>query len=168
MRVWHRAGLSLLVAFGTLSAGPAAQPQPTKPAPTVKPPIDAASGQTRPNFSGTWIAVDGAETVVRQDAKTIRWGHDSEGGDHVEVYNLDGSETTNKMASHGDFIVSTCRATWDKDHLILRASTVYPDGRRLATMLVLSLDETGRLVVDVTETIDGKPSEKRRVVFRKK
>ena len=131
-----------------------------------------AAGQGRPNFSGTWIGVgpqsEGSEFIVRQDAKTIRLGHDAEGGGHVEVYNLDGTETTTKWPSHGDFIVITGKATWEKDRLVVRATVVYPDGRRMATTWGLWLDESGRLVLESTQTMEGQPTEKHRGVLRKK
>lgn len=131
------------------------------------------AAQSRPNFSGVWIAIgqsEGSEFVVRQDAKTIRLGHDSEGGgtDHIEVYNLDGTETTTKWPSHGDFIVITGKATWEKEKLVVRATVVYPDGRRMATTWGLSLDESGRLVLESTQTMEGRPTETHRGVLRKK
>jgi hypothetical protein len=119
--------------------------------------VATASGQSKPDFSGRWVVVSppdvaGQERDVRHDATTLSTSHPSEGGGHGAVYKLDGSESRNALASHGNEIVSISTASWTRDRLTVRTTTTQPDGRRSDQTQVWSLDAEGRLVIEVTET----------------
>jgi hypothetical protein len=129
--------------------------------------------QKRPDFSGTWVTVspaDGAgqEQVVTQTAATLSVSHGSEGGHHAMTYKLDGSESRNELTSHGDKILTVSRATWKGEQLTITSSTTYPDGGKLDQVAIWSFDGKGQLVIDVTETMTGRPAETFKVVSRKK
>lgn len=133
---------------------------------------DAVARQT-PNFSGRWVMVsppDGAgeEQTVTQDATTLSTAHAAEGPDHHAVYKLDGTESRNVMGSHGSEIVTPSRASWSGPQLTITSATTYPDGRKADQKEVWSLDPQGRLVIDLTQTMTGRPTTTMRRVHAKK
>ena len=133
----------------------------------------AIHAQKRPDFSGTWVQISpaegaGQEQVFTQTAVTLAMSHGSEGGHHALMYKLDGSESRNELSSHGDKIVTLSRAIWKGEQLVITSATAYPDGRKLDQVLTLSLDEKGQLVIEGTESMSGRGTEKLRVVSRKK
>ena len=126
--------------------------------------------QEKPSFSGRWIVVSpasdaGSEQLVTHDLKanTLTLQHDSEGHGHKLVHKLDGTEHRNALASHGSEIVILSRAHWTGDQITITSVVTYPDGKRMESRQTWSIDTSGQLVVDVTETIDGKTSTARAV-----
>ena len=127
----------------------------------------------KPDFSGTWVAVSPEETVgseedITQDATTVTRGRASSGAGQSVRYTLDGSPTRHVVRSQGQEIVTISRASWDGDRLVINESTTYPGGRVRKQRSVMSLDESGQLLIDVEEMVDGKPRPKRQVVFKRK
>ena len=127
----------------------------------------------KPNFSGTWVAISpadavGQEETIKQDTATITTDHGSEGDGHSFTYNLDGSESRQVLTSHGEEIVTLARASWRGDQLIITGKTTYPDGRKLTSNAVWSLDADRQLVIESTSEFEGKASIKTKVVLRKK
>jgi hypothetical protein len=121
------------------------------------------AAQQKPDFSGLWVVVapaDGAGTEQRithdLKANTLMLAHDSEGQGHRIVYKLDGTESRNALASHGSEIVMVSKAQWIGAQIAIRSVTAYPDGRRMESKQVWSLDASGQLIVAGTETIDNK------------
>jgi hypothetical protein len=119
--------------------------------------------QQKPNFSGRWVVLapaDGAgsEQLVTHDPKanTLTLAHDSEGDGHKLVYKLDGTESRNALASHGSEIVILSKAQWAGDQIAITSVATYPDGRRMESKQMWSLDASGQLVIAGTDTIDGK------------
>jgi predicted metalloprotease with PDZ domain len=134
--------------------------------------VSFVSAQQKPNFSGTWVGVTPAEVagnqqLVTHTATTLTLRHGAEGDDHVITYKLDGSESRNALASHGDEIVSIARASWEGDRLIINESTTYPDGRKAERRLTFGLDKEGQLVQGLTMTMTGQPERKIEAVYRK-
>jgi hypothetical protein len=137
--------------------------------------ITAATGATqqKPNFTGTWIVVTpaegaGQEQEVRHTPATLSKGHASEGGGHHATYKLDGTESRNEITSHGEPIITLSKALWDGDKVVITSATTYPDGRKLETKEIWSLDSTGRLVIEMTMAMPGMPMQSMTVVHRKK
>ena len=135
--------------------------------------VSAMAAQSKPNFTGTWVAISPAEAAgeeqeVRHTATTLSTGHASEGGGHHATYKLDGSESRNELTSHGEKIVTISKAAWDGDKVVITSATVYPDGRKLDSKESWSLDSTGRLIVEFTEAMTGQPARSTTIVHRKK
>ena len=137
--------------------------------------LGAASlaAQQKPNFTGTWIGVSPAEAVgqeqeVRHTATTLSTGHASEGGGHHATYKLDGSQSRNELTSHGEQIVSLSKAMWDGDKVVITSATAYPDGRKLESKQTWSMNSSGQLVIEFTETMTGQPARTMTIVSRKK
>jgi len=133
----------------------------------------SAFAQKKPDFSGRWVAVSpadaaGEEQIVKQDSATLTISHGAEGPAHVFTYDLSGKETRLTMPSHGHEIVTHATAAWDGDRLVIAQKSTYPDGRELNQKLILSLDAHGQLVVEVTETMTGRPTETRKVICKRK
>lgn len=133
----------------------------------------AASAQKKPDFTGTWVAVSPAEAAgqeqeVRHTPTTLSTGHASEGGGHHATYKLDGSESRNELTSHGEKIVTISKAVWDGDKVVITSATTYPDGRKLDSRETWSMDPTGRLIVESSETMTGQPARSMTIVHRKK
>ena len=133
----------------------------------------SAAAQEKPNFTGTWIVVApaegaGQEQEVRHTPTTLSKGHGSEGGGHSATYKLDGTESRNELTSHGQPIVTLSKALWDGDKVVITSATTYPDGRKLDTKEIWSLDSTGRLVIEMSMTMTGMPAQSMTVVHRKK
>jgi hypothetical protein len=129
--------------------------------------------QQKPNFSGTWVAVSpadaaGQEQEVRHTATTLSTGHASEGAGHNETYKLDGTESRNELTSHGEKIVTLSRAMWDGDKVVITSATTYPDGGKLESKQTWSMNSSGQLVIESTETMTGQPVRSMTIVSRKK
>ena len=123
------------------------------------------AAQQKPDFSGRWVQLEpsegaGTEERIIHDlnANTLTFDHDStEGGhSHKRVYKLDGSEARNTLPSHGSEIVILSRAMWTGNQIYITEVATYPDGRRMDTKLILSIDSGGQLITEGTQTIDGK------------
>ena len=135
--------------------------------------VAAASAQQRPNFSGRWVAVSpaeaaGQEQVIEHDATSLAVSHASTGAGHRAVYKLDGTESRNVLTTHGEDIVTMARAAWKDNQLTITSSTSYPDGRRLEKTQAWSLDGDGRLVIDMTDTMQGQPPARVKLVYTKR
>jgi hypothetical protein len=133
----------------------------------------AASAQSKPDFSGRWVAVSpaeaaGQEQVVRHTATTLSTGHAAEGSDHGATYKLDGTESRNQTPSHGEQIVTISKAVWDGNKILITDATTYPDGRKSDSKSVWSIDGEGRLVIEHTRTIAGQAPFSVKLVHRKK
>jgi hypothetical protein len=133
----------------------------------------AIGSQSKPNFSGTWVAISPAEAMgqeqrVRHTATTLSTGHDSEGGGHQETYKLDGSESRNELTSHGEPIVTLSKAGWDGDKVVITSATTYPNGNKLDSKETWSVNPEGQLVIEFTQTITGQPTQHLTLVHRKK
>jgi hypothetical protein len=130
--------------------------------------------QEKPDFSGRWVVLapaDGAGSEQRvtydRKANTLTLAHDSEGDGHKLVYKLDGTENRNALTSHGSEIVILSKAQWTGDQITITSVATYPDGRRMESKQVWSLDAGGQLVIDGTETMDRKTTAIR-VVHKKR
>jgi hypothetical protein len=119
--------------------------------------------QEKPNFSGRWIVIApaesaGSEQIITHDLKanTLTLQHDSEGKGHKLVHTLDGTQHRNALASHGSEIVILSKAQWTGNQIAISSVVSYPDGRRMQSKQLWFIDANGQLVVDGTETIDGR------------
>ena len=115
--------------------------------------------QSRPNFSGTWVAANppkppAREYVVKHDDKTLT----SPLGRRVVVYQLDGTEQQSQVPFNGDVIRVSTRAAWEKDRIVITIHTAYPTGMKTVIRETWSLDTQGRLIVDIVETMEGLPN----------
>ena len=133
----------------------------------------AMAAQSKPDFTGTWIIVSpaegaGQEQEVRHTATTLSKGHASSGDGHHATYKLDGTESRNEITSHGEPIVTLSKALWDGDKVVITNATTYPDGRKLESKETWSLDSTGRLVIEMSMTMPGMPTQSMTVVHKKK
>jgi hypothetical protein len=133
--------------------------------------VSFVSAQQKPNFAGTWVGlspadVAGNQQTITQTPTTLTLRHGAEGDDHVTTYKLDGSESQNAIASHGAQIVSTARAAWEGDRLVIDEATIYPDGRKVQRKLTFALDKDGQLVQSLTMT--GDIERKIEATFRRK
>jgi len=125
--------------------------------------------QKKPDFSGRWVAVSpaeaaGEEETFKQDANTLTNSHDSEGGGHSFTYRLDGVETRSTMGE----AVTLSKAVWNGERLVVTSTTTYGDGRKLEQKKIFSLDGKGQMVIDLTETMSGRPAQTVKLVYRKK
>jgi hypothetical protein len=132
------------------------------------------SAQEKPNFAGRWVLVTpadraGQEQTVTHDATTLTTAHASTGHGHRAQYKLDGTENRNVLVSHGSDIVTLSKASWHGNQLTIASDTTYPDGRKLATKQVWSLDADGRLTVDFTESgMGGASPTTRKLVYTRR
>jgi hypothetical protein len=129
----------------------------------------------KPNFSGTWIQQQpalgaGGQQIVVHTEKELSVAHASEGDGHRLVYKLDGTEATSSMQSHGMDIVTTSKAEWKDDRLVITSVTTYPMPtlRTLNQTMVWWFDASGQLIVDLTQEMTGKPVESTKIVYKKK
>lgn len=128
----------------------------------------AVLAQTKPNFSGTWVAVGGSseaigeETLIKQDATSITIGH---GGsvEHAEKYLLDGQERKQPNLAHGSD-TDTAQAMWDGEAIVIlvKLSNGVQHKRRLA------LQPDGTMAMEVTITAPDKPVQTIKAVNKKK
>jgi hypothetical protein len=121
------------------------------------------AAQQKPDFSGRWVQVEpaegaGTEGRVIHDLKanTLTLDHDSEGHGHRLMYQLDGIESRSTLPSHGSEIVILSKAMWSGNQISITSVATYPDGRRLETKQLWSIDTGGQLIIELTETINGK------------
>ena len=121
------------------------------------------TAQQKPDFSGRWVAIAPADAAGSEqrvthdaDANTLTLEHDSEGHGHKLVHKLDGTESRNTLSSHGSEIVIRSRAQWAGNQVTITSVATYPDGKRRETKEIWSLDSGGQLVIDFTETADGR------------
>jgi hypothetical protein len=117
--------------------------------------------QTRPNFSGRWVQVSpaegaGSEQVIKHEGDKMTASHASTGDGHVLEYTLDGTEKTQTLTSHGQDLNSKVRAIWEKESVVITATTHYGGDRTVTLKQVWSLDKAGQLVIVVSPTVDGK------------
>ena len=116
--------------------------------------------QEKPNFSGRWVSVPPStgEQLVTHDLKanTLTLQHDSEGHGHKLVHKLDGTEHRNSLTSHGSEIVILSKAQWTGNQLTITSVVTYPDGRRMDSKQIWSIDASGQLIIELTETLDGR------------
>ena len=134
--------------------------------------VAAMGAQKRPDFSGRWLVIEpahgaGTEIVLKQTEGLLTDAHSSEGGGHRNEYHLDGVEHTSTMQSHGMDLVTVSRAVWQGDKLSITTTTTYTPDRKLDQTMVWSIDEKGQLIIELTATMTGKPTEKTRIVHRK-
>jgi predicted peptidase len=116
----------------------------------------AALAQTKPNFSGTWVAVSGSkeaigqETWIKHDATSITIGH---GGsvEHSQTYRLDGQEEIQPDLAHpADKTVTVAR--WDGDTIVIVVKM--SNGARHKRTLTVQPD--GTMVFEVATEVGGK------------
>lgn len=124
-----------------------------------------AQAQDKPNFAGTWTAVQdpnaptggrgggggslGQGATITQDAKTLTVTRTTQNGEIKLVYNLDGSESKNMMMGRGGQTEQVSKATWEGNTLVI--TTNYTMGENAVTRTEkLSLDASGQLVAAVT------------------
>jgi hypothetical protein len=107
----------------------------------------------------------GSEQLVTHDLKanTLTLQHDSEGNGQKLVHPLDGTQHRNALTSHGSEIVILSKAQWTGNQITIASVATYPDGKRMESKQIWAIDAGGQLIVDVTETIDGKTSTARAV-----
>ena len=134
--------------------------------------VSALGAQRRPDFSGRWLVIEpahaaGTEMVLKQTEGVLTEGHDSEGGGHRLEYHLDGAEHTTTMVSHGMDVVTVSKAVWQGDKLSITTATTYSPDRKLDQTMIWSIDDKGQLIIDLTATMTGRPTEKTRIVHRK-
>jgi len=160
-------GSALVFVLGAAVVG-AQQPPQATPAPSPATP-------TRPSFSGTWIQVQpglgaGGQQVVVHTDKALSVAHASEGDGHRIAYKLDGTETSSTIRSHGMDIVTTSKAEWKDDRLVITSATIYPMPtlRTLNQTAVWWIDASGQLIVDLTQEMTGRPTETTKIVYRRK
>lgn len=127
------------------------------------------SGQEKPNFSGTWVAVSpevaiGQEQTVKQTATTLTRGHASRGGGHAFTYKLDGTES--RFVIHET--VTVARASWEGDKLVIVERASFPDGRTRNAKFVWSISSQGELIVDFTEQFEGQPAKTMRITSKRR
>jgi hypothetical protein len=128
--------------------------------------------QQKPDFSGRWVLVSpkqgaGHTQVVKQTASTLSVGHEMRDAAHTAEYKLDGSESRNVLTSHGSDIVTISKAVWEGERLVVTSTTTYPTGRRLDQKQLWSMDADNRLVIEVTEVVDG-ASQARKMIYEKR
>jgi hypothetical protein len=128
----------------------------------------AVLAQTKPNFSGTWVAVSGAkealgqEVWIKHDATSITIGH---GGsvEHSQTFRLDGKEQTQADLAHPSE-TNTTQAMWDGDKIVLIVKL--PNGTLHKRILTMQPD--GTMLLEMIASVDGKPAETFKAVHKKK
>ena len=128
------------------------------------------TAQQKPDFSGRWVILApaegaGSEQIVVHDLKanTLTLSHDSEGHGHKLVHKLDGTEHRNALASHGSEIVILSKAQWTGNQITINSVATYPDGKRMESKHTWAIDASGQLIIEVTDTVDGKTTTARAV-----
>ena len=119
--------------------------------------VSVVSAQTKPNFSGTWVAVSGSpeaigqELTIKHDATSITIGH---GGsvEHSQTFRLDGKETTQADLAHPSES-NTTQAMWDGNKIVLIVKL--PDGSPHKRTLTMQAD--GTMLLEMTATVGGQP-----------
>jgi hypothetical protein len=138
----------------------------------------SAQAQKRPDFSGRWVQLEpkegaGGVQIIKQTETQLIMSHDSEGGGHELVFNLDGTERRSIMRSHDMDIVTVSKAEWKGDRLTITERTTYPPSQftepsqfRDQTMEWF-INEKGQFIIDVTQSITRQPIRTTRVVHKK-
>lgn len=127
----------------------------------------ALLAQTKPNFSGTWVAISGAkealgqEIWIKHDATSITVGH---GGsvEHSQTFRLDGKEQTQADLAHPSESTTT-HAGWDGDKVVI---TVKGSNGGVHKR-VLTMQPDGLMALEVTTEVGGK-TETFKAVHKKK
>ena len=140
---------------------------------TVLSPGVFAGPQQRPNFSGRWVIVlpekgAGQEQVIKHDEKTLSKTPMSNRGGLPANYQLDGVERRNVLPMNGEQIVITSKASWEGNKVVISSTESYPTGQKLNIREVWSLDEQGRLVIEMSETAERQPARVVKIVMQKK
>lgn len=129
-----------------------------------------AQAQSKPNFTGAWVAVSGPgvgeEMFIKHDATSITIGHDADASNphHSQTFKLDGVAVKQPNLAHHDEMDIT-QASWQGEKLVIvvRAAQGGPQHRR-----VLSLQSDGMLLMEVTLTLAGKSEETIKATFKRK
>jgi hypothetical protein len=143
--------------------------------------VSEASAQDAPDFSGTWTLAEssggpggggppggrggaggmraggmvgglGQSATITQDGSTLTIVRTGPMGETRTVYNLDGSESRNRIGGMGGNqmeLVST--VAWQDDALVV-VTPISFGGNTGETRMTLSLDDEGRLVVETTRS----------------
>jgi hypothetical protein len=125
--------------------------------------------QTRPDFSGHWVAVlpqdTAGETIdVTQTLTALTEAH---GKEHSFVHKLDGTQSRNAFPSHDSEIVMLSTTAWAGNTLVVTMSTTYSAGNKVDRKQVWSLDASGRLNIELTDRV-GTPSQSvTKLVYKK-
>jgi hypothetical protein len=120
--------------------------------------------QTPPNFAGKWTLVPdanapagggrgmgglGQSATIVQDANTLTLTRSTPMGEITSTYKLDGTESKNTLNVQGNSFEQVSTAKWDAGKLKVNTKMDY-QGTPVEMSMVLSLDDTGNLVVDTT------------------
>ena len=132
-----------------------------------------ARTQQRPNFSGRWVIVQpekgaGQEQVIKHDETTLSKTPTSGRGGPPANYQLDGVERRSVLPMRGEQIVITSKAIWEGNKLVISSTESYPTGQKLSIREVWSLDEQGRLVIEMSEAAERQPARVMKIVMQKK
>ncbi|HXT69195.1 MAG TPA: hypothetical protein VN700_05550 [Vicinamibacterales bacterium] len=132
----------------------------------------AVSTQQKTDFSGRWVQLTpaegaGGEQIIKQTETRLTMYHDSEGSGHSMVFNLDGTEGRSTMQSHGMDIVTVSKSAWTGGKLTITSKTTYTPDRVMDQVMVWSIDEKGQFIIDLTQTMTGRPTEKHTIVHKK-
>lgn len=125
----------------------------------------AALSQSPTDFSGRWTRVVdssaapgggrggmagfGQEAFATQDAKTLTVKRNTQAGEIVSVYNLDGSESKNTLSMGGNSIDTFSKAKWDGAKLVITTTASF-GGASIETSMVLALESPNTLVIQST------------------
>lgn len=99
------------------------------------------SGQSGPNFSGTWTAPSSMLTIT-QDATTLTVTE----GAATRIYNLDGTPSRFQTSGSHGASQHTAHARWVQSALVIETTTISSIGR-WTDLVVYSLDYGPRLSV---------------------
>ena len=133
--------------------------------------VHSLAAQAKPNFSGRWVQIapaspddgGGTEQVVTQDAKTLTAEHPSEGGQHRQVYKLDGES----QFATGP-VTSVSKTTWDGPKLVISTTSTYPGDRKRESKQVWSLGADGMLTIEASSKNPDGTTTEIKIVHRKK
>ena len=126
--------------------------------------------QSRPDFSGHWVAVLPQETAgesidVTHTSTTLTEAH---GKEHAVTHKLDGTQSRNAFPSHDTEIVMLSTAAWVGNTLVVRINTTYPAGNKVETRQVWSLDTEGRLNIEFTNRVKTPEEKVIKLVYKKR
>jgi hypothetical protein len=118
--------------------------------------------QAIPSFAGKWTMVAdpgapagggmrgmGQEATIEQDATSITITRTTQMGEIKTTHKLDGTETKNTLNVGGNSVDQLSTTKWDSGKLRINSSVKF-DGQSFDTVMVLSLDPSGNLVVEAT------------------
>jgi hypothetical protein len=124
--------------------------------------IAAPHAQSTPNFAGKWTIVAdasapagggmrgmGQEATIEQNATSLTITRTTQMGQITTTHKLDGTETKNTLNVGGNSVDQLSTAKWDGVKLTINASVKF-DGQSFDTVMALSLDPSGNLVVEAT------------------